>query len=103
MANITKRELVERLSDKTGLTQNDTKLIVESFMNAVAEALQRGDNIELRGFGRFKVKEQSAHVARNPRTNEKVQVEKGYKPIFEASTKLRDRINEVVMKKIESM
>ena len=97
MANVTKKELVEQVSDKTGLSQIDTKLVVESFLDAVAITLQEGNNIEIRGFGRFKVKEQKAHKARNPRTNESVFVEQRFKPSFEASDKLRDRINTAIM------
>lgn len=98
MANVTKKELVERVADRTGLSQIDTKLVVESFLDAVAITLQQGNNIEIRGFGRFKVKEQKTHKARNPRTNETVIVEQRFKPTFESSDKLRDRINAVIMK-----
>ncbi|ERP32055.1 HU family DNA-binding protein [Chitinivibrio alkaliphilus] len=99
MKNITKREVVERLSEQCNQTQSDTKLVIESFMNSIGKALQQGRNIELRGFGRFKTKERSAHRARNPRTNEVVQVNKSFKPIFEASTLLRDRIDSKIMNK----
>ncbi|MFP4418437.1 MAG: HU family DNA-binding protein [Chitinivibrionales bacterium] len=94
MANITKKDLVERISDATGLTQVDTKIVVESFLDAVSQALQTGSNIEIRGFGRFKIKEKKARVARNPRTNEHIEVEAGFKPIFEASKELRNRVND---------
>jgi DNA-binding protein HU-beta/integration host factor subunit beta len=93
MGNVTKKDLVERISDRTGLTQVDTKIVVESFLDSVAKALQDGTNIEIRGFGRFKVKKKRARTARNPRTNQYIQVEAGYKPIFEASKELRNRIN----------
>ncbi len=94
MANITKKDLVERISDATGLTQVDTKIVVESFLDAVSQALQSGTNIEIRGFGRFKIKEKKARTARNPRTNEHIEVEAGYKPVFEASKELRSRVND---------
>ncbi len=93
MGNITKKDLVERISEKTGLTQVDTKIVIESFLDSVSKALQSGNNIEIRGFGRFKIKEKRARTARNPRTNEHIQVEAGFKPIFEASKELRNRIN----------
>jgi len=99
VANVTKKELVERVSQKTGLNQLDTKLVVETFLDAVGKALQSGRNIEIRGFGRFKVKQQKAHTARNPRTNESVKVDERFKPIFEASNKLRDRVSETMLKK----
>ena len=56
MANITKKDLVEKISNSTGLTQVDTKIVVESFLEAVSNALRDGKNIEIRGFGRFKIK-----------------------------------------------
>jgi len=73
--------------------------VVETFLDAVGKALQSGRNIEIRGFGRFKVKQQKAHTARNPRTNESVKVDERFKPIFEASNKLRDRVSETMLKK----
>ncbi len=94
MSNVTKKDLVEKISDKTGLTQVDTKIVIESFLDSISKALQTGSNIEIRGFGRFKIKEKKARMARNPRTNESVQVEAGFKPIFEASKELRNRVND---------
>ncbi len=94
MSNITKKDLVEKISDTTGLTQVDTKIVVESLLEAVSKSLQEGRNIEIRGFGRFKIKERRARSARNPRTNEHIQVQAGYKPVFEASKELRKRVND---------
>lgn len=93
MSNITKKDLVEKISGKTGLTQIDTKIVVESFLDSITKALEKGNNIEIRGFGRFKIKPKKARMARNPRTNENIQVKEGFKPTFEASKILRDRIN----------
>ena len=94
MGNITKKDLVEKISDRTGLTQVDTKIVVESFLEAVSKAMCEGTNIEIRGFGRFKIKEKKARMARNPRTNVHIQVEAGQKPVFEASRELRKRVND---------
>lgn len=94
MGNVTKKDLVEKISERTGLTQVDTKIVVESFLESVAKALQEGQNIEIRGFGRFKVKQKRARTARNPRTNEFVEVEAGFKPVFEASKELRKKVND---------
>ena len=93
MNNVTKKDLVEQISERTGLTQVDTKIIVECFLDAVSQALQVGTNIEIRGFGRFKIKKKLARRARNPRTNEYIDVAAGFKPVFEASKELRSRVN----------
>ncbi|NLE02253.1 MAG: integration host factor subunit beta [Fibrobacter sp.] len=103
MSNVTKKDLVEKISERTGLTQVDTKIVIESFLESVAKALQEGTNIEIRGFGRFKVKEKRARTARNPRTNEYIEVDAGFKPVFEASKELRKRVNDAgIAKKSES-
>jgi nucleoid DNA-binding protein len=93
MSNVTKKDLVEKISDSTGLTQVDTKIVVESFLEAIAQSLEKGKNIEIRGFGRFKVKKKKERMARNPRTNEHIKVQAGYKPVFEASRELRGMVN----------
>ncbi len=98
MGNVTKKDLVEKIADTTGLTQVDTKIVVESFLEAVAQALQTGKNIEIRGFGRFKIKEKRARIARNPRTNERIQVDAGYKPVFESSRELSKRVKDSYLK-----
>ncbi|MBN1981842.1 MAG: integration host factor subunit beta, partial [Chitinivibrionales bacterium] len=99
MSNVTKKDLVEKISEKTGLTQVDTKIVIESFLDSISKALQGGSNIEIRGFGRFKVKQKKARAARNPRTNEHIHVEAGFKPVFEASKELRNQINTTYLKK----
>lgn len=102
MGNITKKDLVEKIAEQTGLTQVDTKIVVESFLESVSKSLQQGQNIEIRGFGRFKIKEKKARTARNPRTNEYIEVEAGFKPVFEASKELRKKVNESAGKEILS-
>ena len=93
MQNVTKKNLVQTISDRTGLTQIDTGIVVESFLDAISACLKQGKNIEIRGFGRFKLKKKSARNARNPRNGEIVQVEAGIKPVFQASRELAKRIN----------
>ena len=93
MSNMTKKDIVDAIAERTGLTQVDTKVIVECFLDSIGKSLCEGKNIEIRGFGRFKVKEKKARVARNPRTGEMVQIEAGFKPIFEASKELKSVLN----------
>ena len=94
MKNITKKDLVEQIAERTGLTRVDTKIIVECFLDSISNALQRGTNIEIRKFGRFKSKKKRARRARNPRTNQFIEVAAGFKPVFAGSKELRNRINE---------
>jgi DNA-binding protein HU-beta/integration host factor subunit beta len=77
----------------TGLTQVDTKIVVESLLDSIITSLCSGKNIEIRGFGRFKIKKKKSRVARNPRTGETVFVLEGLKPVFEASKELKKAMN----------
>ncbi len=103
MGNVTKKDIVDAIAARTGLTQVDTKIIVECFLDSIAKSLLQGKNIEIRGFGRFKVKEKKARTARNPRTGEIVQIDAGLKPIFEASKELKLVLNQLVEEAAEEM
>src|SRR5690606_8045691 len=93
MGNVTKKDIVDAIAERTGLTQVDTKVIVECFLDSIAKSLRDGKNIEIRGFGRFKAKEKKAREARNPRTGEMVHIDAGFKPVFEASKELKSVLN----------
>ena len=71
---MTKADLVEQIAEATGLTKKDTAVVVDGFLEAVKQALARESNIEIRGFGSFKVKRRKARKARNPRTGDAVYV-----------------------------
>lgn len=86
--NVTKKDLVEEIALRSGLTQVETKIIVEKFLDAVSNALIEGKNIEIRGFGRFKLKKRNARTARNPRTGDAVDIEAQVRPVFEPSREL---------------
>jgi integration host factor subunit beta len=90
---MTKAELVEIISQETGVSKKDTGLIVNLIMDNVGKALVEGDKIELRGFGSFKVKTRRARLARNPRTGASVNVPAKRVPFFKASNELKGRLN----------
>ncbi len=95
-ANITKKDIVEDISLRTGMTQVETKTIIECFLDSLVKGLMQGNNVEIRGFGRFKLKERKERTARNPRTGESVTVNAGTKPVFEASKDLVKSLNDVI-------
>ena len=87
---MTKADLVKMVCDKTGFTQRDCKVIVDSFLDAIMKTLSEGRNIEIRGFGRFKVKERKPRLARNPKKPEQtVQIPARLTPVFQASNELK--------------
>ena len=71
---MTKKDIVLRVSSETGLKQLDVKKVVQRSLDAIVESLSKGDTVELRNFGIFKVKSRKGRTGRNPRTGEKVPV-----------------------------
>ena len=65
---MTKRDIVERISEETGLAQRDVLSVVQRTLNYISEALAKGKNVELRNFGVFDVKIHKARVGRNPKS-----------------------------------
>jgi integration host factor subunit beta len=91
---MTKSELVQRLAEANPhLYQRDVETIVTAIFDEIAEALGRGDRVELRGFGAFSVKHRDARTGRNPRTGAAVRVAEKYIPFFKTGKQLRDRLN----------
>ena len=91
---MTKADLVEQIADAIGrrITKRDCGLVVDAFLDAVKEALARGDGIELRGFGTFQVRHRKARTGRNPRTGEPVKVPARDVPVFKPLGHLRSRV-----------
>lgn len=92
---MTKKEIVRTISDEIGLTQLQTKEIVQKTFNAILEALVSEKRIELRNFGVFEVKRRAPRKARNPRTNEKVFVPEKFVVIFKPGKEMEDRVKEL--------
>ena len=74
MATITKKELVERIAQQTGLQRNDVKTVVQAFLDGVVAELDQGNRLEFRDFGVFEVRHRAARSAQNPKTLVPVQV-----------------------------
>lgn len=91
--SVTKADIVDNIANATGLTKVETEAVVDGFLATVSQALREGRNIEIRGFGSFKVKKRKARKARNPRTGEEVFVEEHYVPVFKVSKELRSGVN----------
>ncbi len=91
---MTKADLVEQVAEAIGpgITKKDCALVVDGFLNAVKLALSQGENIEIRGFGTFKVRKRKTRMARNPRTGESVEVPSRAVPVFKPSKHLRAKV-----------
>jgi integration host factor subunit beta len=73
--------------------------VVDGLLNAIKAALADHENIEIRGFGTFKVRERRSRVARNPRTGERVDVAARAVPVFKPSKDLREQVEEAALQR----
>jgi len=91
---MTKADIVDIISSSTGLTKVETEEVVKGFLETVKDAMKRGETIELRGFGSFKVVKRAQRVARNPKTNEEVVVPEQYVPTLKISKEFKEDVND---------
>ena len=87
-----KAELVSKVSEDTNQSKAVTREVLEKLLEAVGDTLAAGNNIEIRGFGSFKVKKRKAQKARNPRTGEQVDIPSRFVPAFKPSRNLVARV-----------
>ena len=88
-----KVELVAAMADKAGLTKTDTEKALKAFTDVVAEALKKGDNVQLVGFGTFEVTKRAARDGRNPQTGATMKIPASVAPKFKAGKALKDALN----------
>lgn len=93
--NVTKKEIVKQISDRIGLTQLQTKEIVQLTFDAIVDTLLANKRIELRNFGVFEVKLRKARKARNPRTGEKVEVPPKSVVTFKPGKEMEERVRQL--------
>ena len=84
-----KIDIVNRVSEKTGLNRDKANVAVESLLKAMKDALLRSERIELRGFGVFAVKNRKTGPGRNPRTGEVVAIAPGKTVRFKPGLELK--------------
>jgi integration host factor subunit beta len=93
---MTKAELVEEVSRVSDLTKKHSETIVDTVFQSIVDALQRGEKIELRGFGSFRLRRRQSRKGRNPKTGDKVDVPPKQVPYFKPGKELKDLINQSV-------
>ena len=91
---MTKADIVRRIAQGTGLTKTDVAAVVDGFIDSVIESLDRGDHIEIRGFGTFKSVTRAPRTGRNPRTGSEVKISSRRAPVFKPSKELRARVEQ---------
>ncbi len=90
---MTKADLVEEVARATELTKRDAERLVEIALESIIESLNRGEKVELRGFGSFRLRERGARRGRNPKTGAAVEIPAKRIPYFKAGKELKEVIN----------
>jgi integration host factor subunit beta len=93
LVEMTKADLVEKVTGVGDLTRRDSEVIVETIFDSVIAALKGGDKIEIRGFGSFRIRQRNPRIGRNPKTGARVDVPAKKVPYFKPSKELRDLVN----------
>ena len=90
---LTKADLIEEVLKVAELPRKESETIVETIFESIIDALQKGDKIEIRGFGSFRTRQRRGRIGRNPKTGEKVEVPAKKIPFFKPSKELKDFVN----------
>lgn len=89
---MTKKDIILKVSDETNLKQIDVKRVVQKTFDSIVEALIRGEKIELRNFGVFKLKQRKSRIGRNPRTGQVVPVPPRKVVVFKSGLEMKQMI-----------
>ena len=91
---MTKSDLIARLAERfPQLVAKDADFAVKMILDAMSDALAKGDRIEIRGFGSFSLNYRPPRVGRNPKSGDKVSVPEKWVPHFKAGKELRERVD----------
>jgi DNA-binding protein HU-beta len=88
-----KTDLIEKLAGDYEFTKVLAKDIVENVFQTIAETIQKGDEVSLSGFGKFKVVERGARKGRNPYTGEAIKIGASKRVKFEQASAMKERVN----------
>ena len=95
---MTKSEIVSKISNNLGLEKNEVLATIENLMTEIKDSLNNGENVYLRGFGSFIIKEREKRIAINPSTKETFILNKRFVPFFKVSKLLKEYVNKSIIR-----
>ena len=95
---MTKSDIIKEVAEGTGLTKVEIEAVLDGVIHSISESLERGERVDLRGFGSFIVKQRAARDARNPATREIVRLQERYIPVFKVSKILKNVVNKSLLR-----
>ena len=90
---MTKTELSAAVAEQAGLSKKDAEKAVSTVLDVIVEALEKGEKVQLVGFGTFEVRERAARTGKNPRTGETIEIAASKVPAFKPGKALKDQVN----------
>ena len=88
-----KSELIDLVAEAAGLDKADATKATEALLDGIVNALSKGDQVALSGFGTFSVRARAARAGRNPQTGETIQIKASNSPGFKAGKAFKDAVN----------
>lgn len=89
---VNKADIVSSMAEKSGLTKKDAEKALDAFIESVIETLEKGDKVQLVGFGTFEVRERAERKGINPQTKEEILIPASKAPVFKAGKLLKERV-----------
>lgn len=99
---MTKAEVINKISERTGVEKIDVQQVVESFFSVVKDSLVGGENVYVRGFGSFKTKKRAKKIARNISKQTAIVIDEHYVPAFKPAKIFIDAVKENVTNEMVS-
>ncbi len=91
---MTKSELIETVaSSVSNFSRKDVEVVIDTLFESMSDSLSRGEKVEIRGFGSFKIKQRDGRQGRNPKSGENIYIEPKKVPFFKAGKEIKERIN----------
>lgn len=88
-----KAELITALAEATSFTKKDSEVFLKAFLDTVVGALEKGEKVQLVGFGTFEVRERAERTGRNPRTREEIVIPASKAPVFKPGKEFKEKVN----------
>lgn len=88
-----KAEMIEALATATGLTKADTEKVFNATFDLFKSELEKGNEVSVSGFGKFKISERAARTGRNPATGETMEIKASKSVAFKVGKELKDKVN----------
>lgn len=88
-----KAELITSIADKSKLSKKDAEVALKALVESVEEALEKGEKVQLVGFGTFETRVRAERMGRNPKTKEPMQIAASTAPVFKAGKEFKERVN----------